>query len=144
ALIAWRKGIGFKVGTTTKEYERRVQAKLDESRSSSSQLELESKEKPSWSGEDFKRASDELGLGETEYRLNWIPLGGYVKMLGQDDMNPNAISEDPRAYPQKSVGARMLVISAGVIMNIILAALLFMGLFTFGHKVPPAVVGGIR
>src|SRR5688500_20105517 len=64
-------------------------------------------------------------------------------MLGQDDMNPNAVSDDPRAYPHKSVGARMLVISAGVIMNIILAAVLFMGLFMYGHKVPPAVVGGI-
>ena len=47
--------------------------------------------------DQIKKASTELGLGETEYRLNWIPLGGYVKMLGQDDMNPNSQETDPRA-----------------------------------------------
>ena len=36
--------------------------------------------------EQLNKAADELKLGETEYRLNWIPLGGYVKMLGQDDL----------------------------------------------------------
>ena len=61
-------------------------------------------------------------VGETEYRLNWIPLGGYVKMLGQDDLNPNATSEDPRAYNRKSISKRMVIVSAGVIMNVILAA----------------------
>ena len=63
-----------------------------------------------------------LGLGETEYRLNWIPLGGYVKMLGQDDLRPGVTAEDPRAYNKKSVGARMIIVSAGVVMNVILAA----------------------
>ena len=49
------------------------------------------------------RSADLSHIGETEYRLNWIPLGGYVKMLGQDDLNPNATSEDPRAYNRKSI-----------------------------------------
>ena len=77
-------------------------------------------------------------MGETEYRLNWIPLGGYVKMLGQDDINPNAQADDPRAYNRKSIGKRMVIVSAGVIMNIILAAIGFMVLFLFGFHVPPA------
>lgn len=140
ALLAWRKGIGVRVGTTRPEYERRINEHL----AAREQSELQLKEKLGTTSEQFDRAAAELGLGETEYRLNWIPLGGYVKMLGQDDMNPNAISADPRAYPQKSVGARMLVISAGVIMNVILAAMLFMGLFMYGHKVSPAVVGGVQ
>lgn len=140
ALLAWRKGIGVRVGTTRPEYERRV----NEALAAREQSELQLKEKVGTTTEQFDRAAADLGLGETEYRLNWIPLGGYVKMLGQDDMNPNAVSADPRAYPQKSVGARMLVISAGVIMNIILAAMLFMGLFMYGHKVSPAVVGGVQ
>jgi regulator of sigma E protease len=139
ALLAWRKGIGIRIGTTRPEYERRVNEHL----AARERSELQLKEKATVTTEQFDAAAGRLGLGETEYRLNWIPLGGYVKMLGQDDMNPNALSEDPRAYPQKSVGARMLVISAGVIMNIILAAILFMALFMMGHKVPPAVVGGI-
>src|SRR5512146_2449189 len=65
--------------------------------------------------------------GETDYRVNLIPLGGYVKMLGQEDFKPleeNA-KPDPRSFEQKSVGARFAVISAGVIMNVILAAVLF-------------------
>jgi regulator of sigma E protease len=138
AVLAWRKGVGVRVGTTRPEYERRINEYLG-----AKEKDGHLHEKTTYTTEQFDAAGAELGMGETEYRLNWIPLGGYVKMLGQDDMNPNAISEDPRAYPQKSVGARMLVISAGVIMNIILAALLFMGLFTFGHKVAPAIVGGI-
>ena len=88
-------------------------------------------------------AEKALGLGETEYRLNWIPLGGYVKMLGQDDLKPNAQADDPRAYNRKSIPARMLVVSAGVIMNIILAAIGFMIVFRIGFNVPPPVVGGV-
>src|SRR5688572_18693218 len=140
ALLAWRKGIGLRVGTTRPEYERRIRDHLGAKEKNGGTLN----ETNNLSTEQLDTAANELGLGETEYRLNWIPLGGYVKMLGQDDMNPNAISEDPRAYPQKSVGARMLVISAGVIMNIILAAIGFIILFTIGHRVPPAVVGGVQ
>jgi regulator of sigma E protease len=140
ALLAWRKGVGIRIGTTRPEYERRINEYLGGQERSESQL----KENETYTTEQIDTATQKLGLGETEYRLNWIPLGGYVKMLGQDDMNPNALSDDPRAYPRKSVGARMLVISAGVIMNIILAAILFMVLFTIGHRVSPAVIGGIR
>ena len=92
---------------------------------------------------ELSRASDELHLGETEYRLNWVPLGGYVKMLGQDDLNPNATDNDPRSFNMKSVRSRMVIVSAGVIMNIILAAILFMILFLIGFHVPPAIVGSV-
>jgi regulator of sigma E protease len=139
AVLAWRKGIGIRIGTTRPEYERRINEHL----AAREQSELKLRETGTYSTEQVDRAAADLKLGDTEYRLNWIPLGGYVKMLGQDDMNPNAVSADPRAYPQKSVGARMLVISAGVIMNVILAAVLFMILFMMGHRVPPAIVGGI-
>jgi regulator of sigma E protease len=91
----------------------------------------------------MSRAADELGLGETEYRLSWIPIGGYVKMLGQDDLKPGADAEDPRAFNKKSVPQRMLVVSAGVIMNIILAAILFMVLFLYGFRAPSPVVGSV-
>jgi len=87
--------------------------------------------------------------GETEYGIGAVPLGGYVKMLGQDD-NPAAAAEearraraalesgdlppeptsdphpawDPRSYPAQSVPERMAIISAGVIMNVIFAVLM--------------------
>ena len=88
-------------------------------------------------------AEKEAGLGETEYRLNWIPLGGYVKMLGQDDLRPNSEAADPRSYNRKSIPARMVVVSAGVIMNILLAGIGFMVLFMMGFHVPPAWVGNV-
>jgi regulator of sigma E protease len=88
-------------------------------------------------------AEGRTDIGETEYRLNWIPLGGYVKMLGQDDTDASAESADPRSYNSKSVGARMLVISAGVIMNVILAAVGFTLLFLVGYNTPAGVVGSI-
>src|SRR3954464_8214724 len=53
--------------------------------------------------------------GETEYVLAAIPLGGCVKMLGEEPADEANKSSDPRAYPNKSVPARMAIISAGVI-----------------------------
>jgi len=139
ALVAWRKGIGFKVGTTTREYERRIHAHLEQKRANERHLDEQSAN----TTEQLNAAADELGLGETEYRLNWIPLGGYVKMLGQDDLNPNAVVNDPRAYNMKPIGKRMVIVSAGVIMNIILAVIGFSILFKIGFDVPPPVVGQV-
>jgi regulator of sigma E protease len=141
ALFAWRKGIGWKVGTTQREYLRRIEERL--ASKSGSAAELQIKDKPEWSDAEISGAADELGLGETEYRLNWIPLGGYVKMLGQDDLKPNAAADDPRAYNRKSVGQRMIVVSAGVIMNIILAAIGFMVVFLIGFNAPAPIVGKV-
>jgi regulator of sigma E protease len=120
ALISWRKGMGFQAGTSGRRYEKLQKAAAEGDTS-----------------------VDLSKYGETEYRLNWIPLGGYVKMLGQDDLNPNSRSDDPRSYNSKSVPARMLVVSAGVIMNIILAAILFMVLFRTGFTAPAPIVGGV-
>lgn len=68
--------------------------------------------------------------GETEYTLRAIPFGGYVKMLGQDDVDPSQltseeIAENPRSYTAKSVPQRMAIISAGVIMNIVTGLMFF-------------------
>ncbi len=82
--------------------------------------------------------------GDTEYALSAVPFGGYVKMLGQDDMDPSQmtneeIAEDPRSYTAKSVGQRMAIISAGVIMNIITGLLFFALAFRSGVATSPAV-----
>jgi len=117
SIVAWRKGIGFRVGSTEAEYNKRT-ADLDE-----------------------EQARQQFG--ETEYRLNWLPLGGYVKMLGQEDMDPSAQSDDPRAFNKKSVPARALVISAGVIMNLVFGVLFFIVAFMAGVAFPPAIVGEV-
>ncbi|GAX91127.1 RIP metalloprotease RseP [Effusibacillus lacus] len=82
--------------------------------------------------------------GQTLYRLNWIPIGGYVKMLGED--NPEAASA-PDNFNNRPLAARMLVIVAGVIMNFlgaiaILALLInFYGLPT--DKIKNVYVAGV-
>ncbi|HEV7299488.1 MAG TPA: RIP metalloprotease RseP [Tepidisphaeraceae bacterium] len=141
-LLAWRKGLGLRFGFagTNRDYEHALKTHLAKTHSDAVQL----KEPKEFSEIEFSKAAQELGISETEYRLNWIPLGGYVKMLGQDDMKPGQQVEDPRAYNRKSVGARMLVVVAGVIMNIILAAIGFMIVFLVGFNSPPAVVGAVQ
>jgi regulator of sigma E protease len=140
ALFSWRKGIGVRLGNTQKEYQQRLEAFVAEKHKDN----IEFREK---TGDAYQQAllnaEKELGLGETEYRLNWIPLGGYVKMLGQDDLRPNSEAVDPRSYNRKSIPARMMVVSAGVIMNVILAGIGFMVLFMISFKVPPAWVGAV-
>jgi regulator of sigma E protease len=108
--------------------------------------------------------------GETEYGIGILPLGGYVKMLGQED-NPARLREemerarvpanevggtetdqsaapaateagstapdaayDPRSYLAKSVPARMAIISAGVIMNVIFAFVIAVVAYAIGVK----------
>jgi regulator of sigma E protease len=87
--------------------------------------------------------------GETEYALSAIPFGGYVKMLGQDDIDPSQltseeIAENPRSFTAKSVPQRMAIISAGVIMNVITGLLFFIIAFRLGVETTPAVVGEIQ
>jgi len=81
--------------------------------------------------------------GDTEYRISLIPLGGFVKMLGQEDLAADKPSEDPRSFTNKKVWQRMIVIAAGVIMNILVAAAAFIFVFARGVELMPAVVGGV-
>jgi regulator of sigma E protease len=73
-------------------------------------------------------------VGKTEYILSLIPIGGYVRLLGQniDDENP----DEPGNYASKSVWRRLLILIAGPLMNL-LFALIFMCLVIFlGQRVP--------
>jgi regulator of sigma E protease len=139
ALLSLRKGLGFRIGTSAKEFESRTQRYIDEHQPGGSPRNEQS------STTDLQRsnAARSLGISETEYRLNWIPLGGYVKMMGQDDLHANAEQTDPRAYNMKPISKRMVIVSAGVIMNVILAAVGFFVLFLIGFDVPPPVVGAV-
>ena len=82
--------------------------------------------------------------GETDYRVNIVPMGGYVRMTGQEDFGPPREGEerDPRSFSNKPIHARLAVISAGVIMNALLAAALFVVVCLAGIRFPAPVVGG--
>ena len=66
--------------------------------------------------------------GETEYRLNWVPLGGYCKIVGEDGEE----KENPRSFGSKSIFQRFQIISAGVLMNFFLAFVIFSFIFMIG------------
>ncbi|MCT4596389.1 MAG: RIP metalloprotease RseP [Vallitalea sp.] len=55
--------------------------------------------------------------GDTLYSIRLLPFGGYCKMLGEDEV----VADDDRAFSNKSVGARIVVVVAGAAFNIILA-----------------------
>jgi regulator of sigma E protease len=81
--------------------------------------------------------------GETEYRVGLIPLGGFVKMLGQEDVGPVKTSMDPRSFSNKPVLARAAVLAAGVTFNVISAAIGYMVVFLVGIGLTAPIVGGI-
>ncbi len=70
--------------------------------------------------------------GETDYRVSLVPLGGYVRLGGE---NPDEISEDPREFLNKPRWQRILVYIAGPAMNVLLAIALVTGLFASGTSV---------
>jgi regulator of sigma E protease len=82
-------------------------------------------------------------IGETEYVIGAFPLGGYVKMLGQEDL-PAKGEEEPVLpaghFMGRSVWARTQIISAGVIANFLLAFFLCYGAYLVGyHRYQPEV-----
>jgi regulator of sigma E protease len=75
--------------------------------------------------------------GETEYALNLLPFGGYVRMLGENDNDPTAEKKNHRSYAYQSPWVRVKVVVAGVLMNAVLAWLLITIGFWIG--MPPVV-----
>jgi regulator of sigma E protease len=82
--------------------------------------------------------------GETDYVIAAVPLGGFVKMLGEGPDEEATKSSDPRAYPNKSVSARMAIISAGVIMNLILGLACFVYAYGMGMVKIPTRIGAVK
>jgi regulator of sigma E protease len=112
-----------------------------------------------WANIEVPRFSIGLGpkmigftRGETEYVISWIPLGGYVRMAGMEDMEALEGEHDPerarsagRDFESKSLPVRALVISAGVIMNVLFAWFLYtvIALAWGVRSIPEPVVGNI-
>lgn len=84
--------------------------------------------------------------GETDYRINAIPLGGYVKMSGENPLDER--SDDPREFMNHSRWHRFLIAIAGPAMNIILAVVLLTVVYTMHYEYPavydePTVIGWV-
>ncbi|HZC24764.1 MAG TPA: RIP metalloprotease RseP, partial [Candidatus Binatia bacterium] len=84
--------------------------------------------------------------GETDYRINAIPLGGYVKMSGENPMD--ARSDDPREFMNHSRWHRFLIAIAGPAMNILLAIVLLTIVYMVHYEYAavddePTVVGWV-
>jgi regulator of sigma E protease len=84
-------------------------------------------------------------IGITDYRLSAIPLGGYVKMIGEEPdakIDPGEIS---LSFTHKHVVKRMLIVAAGPVFNILLAVIIFFGIFFFsGTFVLKPSVGAVK
>ena len=123
AVLAYRRGIGWKAGSTAGA----VQARFGAAPESVPLQTLR-----------------DAGVGETEYGLRLLPLGGFVRMKGQEDLTPTEEGGDPDAYGSCVVWKRMIVVSAGVAANLVLAVLLYVAAFMVGVRFESPTVGEIR
>ncbi len=122
-VIAYRRGLGLRFGSTAPDIKTRYGA------------------------EPEKIPTAELhadGVGETEYSLRLLPIGGFVRMKGQEDIDPSNTSDAIDGYGSKPVWKRMIVVSAGVIMNMITAVILFVIAFMIGVKFEAPMIGAVR
>ena len=68
-------------------------------------------------------------IGDTEYTINWLPLGGFVRLLGEEDPS------DPRSLAAKPAWMRLIVLFAGSAMNLLLPVILFAIAFTIPQEI---------
>jgi len=115
AVCSYRRGMGFRLGSSEPDYEKGLK----------------------------HGDADAADVSPTEYRLNWIPFGGYVKMLGQEDVDPAATSDAPDSFTSKPPWKRVIIMSGGVVMNLLLAAVLFIIVFGVGLDAPRPAIGAV-
>ena len=83
--------------------------------------------------------------GETEYALSAFPLGGYVKMVGEDPEEEVQQSDIERSFAHKGLLTRIAIVAAGPGFNLLLAIILLMVVFLFyGVPVLSTQVGGVE
>jgi regulator of sigma E protease len=83
--------------------------------------------------------------GETIYSLNWLPIGGFVRMPGENgETTDEQGAYDPRSFAAKPASKRLIVLLAGVVMNVLMAFVLLTAAEVIGQPDPariPPVVG---
>ncbi|MCO4792483.1 MAG: RIP metalloprotease RseP [Bacteriovoracaceae bacterium] len=81
--------------------------------------------------------------GPTEYAISAIPLGGYVKMFGDDPLSKDDIPEEQRkfSFTHKGKWARFWIVMGGPLANFIMAWVIFFSLFMSGERLPEIKMG---
>jgi len=83
-------------------------------------------------------------IGETEYIISAIPLGGYVKMLGEEGDEELSPEDERRSFQNQSVYKRIAIVVAGPLFNFLLAIVIFSIIYTIGVPTLTTRVGGIQ
>jgi regulator of sigma E protease len=77
--------------------------------------------------------------GETLYTLNWLPIGGFVRLEGED-----GDSDDPRSFIRARFATKQVVLVAGVVMNLLLAFVIFTGIAWLANPTTVWTVGSVQ
>ena len=78
--------------------------------------------------------------GETLYTLNWLPIGGFVKLEGEDGDEAG----DPRSFAAQGLARKLLILVAGVVMNVVLSFVIFTGIAVGGDPTIGYRVGTVQ
>jgi len=92
---------------------------------------------------DVKFALFKKKIGDTEYGIGWLPLGGYVKISGMIDesMDTEALKEEPKEWEfrSKPTWQRLIIMLGGVTVNFVLAVIIYIGMaWSYGEEYIPA------
>lgn len=80
-------------------------------------------------------------IGETEYVVSWIPLGGFVKLLGESGTEDLAPEDEKRSFFKQPTWKRLLIVLAGPVFNFLLAIVIFFIVYMYGLPNLVPVVG---
>jgi regulator of sigma E protease len=80
----------------------------------------------------------------TQWSLSLLPLGGYVKMKGQEDLDPTKASQDKDSYNMLSPFQRILILLAGPLANFLLAFVLYIAIGLIGFQSLGSTIGGVQ
>ncbi len=83
-------------------------------------------------------------IGETEYCISLIPLGGYVKLLGESEGDELSAEDEARSFQRQSVYKKVGIVLAGPLFNFLFAIVAFTLIYSLGVPVHTSRIGGVQ
>ncbi|HEX7535136.1 MAG TPA: RIP metalloprotease RseP [Syntrophales bacterium] len=83
-------------------------------------------------------------IGETEYRISLVPLGGYVKLMGESENEELGEEDEKRSFFKQPVWKRAAIVAAGPIFNFLLAVLIFTIVYMVGVPTLTTYINGVQ